>query len=209
VKKVKKVKRVNKAAEIRTLLAEGVDVGTISKKLHIPKPYVIQVRWHWKKAGSPPPKKAKPQPKKLFIQPQHLDKALKLLGSEPKKSPREIWDAREKQLTEEMEARQKVDVTETFSGLFGAALPKLQGEPAKFDWSAFEETREDPVNHPSHYMAGGIETIDFIEAKKLNYRLGNVVKYVSRCGLKSDNPLEDLRKARWYLDREIENLSGW
>lgn len=187
MKKVKKVKRVNKAAEIRTLLAEGVDVGTISKKLHIPKPYVIQVRWHWKKAGSPPPKKAKPQPKKLFIQPQHLDKALKLLESEP----------------------QKVEVTETFSDLFGTALPKHEGTLAKFDWSAFEETREDPVNHPDHYTAGGIETIDFIEAKKLNYHLGNVVKYVSRCGLKSDNPLEDLKKARWYLDREIENLSGW
>ena len=61
----------------------------------------------------------------------------------------------------------------------------------------------DPVNHPPHYTKGGIETIDFIEAKDLNYRLGNVVKYVSRAGKKDSDPLEDLRKARWYLDREI------
>jgi hypothetical protein len=52
---------------------------------------------------------------------------------------------------------------------------------------------------------GGIETIDFIEAKQLSYHLGNVVKYVSRAGHKGER-LEDLKKARWYLDREIENL---
>ena len=64
-------------------------------------------------------------------------------------------------------------------------------------------SRDDTVNHPPHYRAGGIETIDFIEAKDLNYRLGNVVKYVSRAGKKASDPLEDLKKARWYLDREI------
>ena len=63
----------------------------------------------------------------------------------------------------------------------------------------------DMVNHPPHYKAGGIETIDFIEAKKLGYNLGNVVKYVSRAELKVDK-LEDLQKARWYLNREITNL---
>lgn len=63
----------------------------------------------------------------------------------------------------------------------------------------------DPVNHPAHYTAGGIETIDFIEAKKLGYNLGNVVKYITRSGLKG-NKLEDLRKAQWYLSREIATL---
>lgn len=67
------------------------------------------------------------------------------------------------------------------------------------------KTSEDLVNHPPHYKAGGIETIDFIEAKGLGYHLGNVVKYVSRAGLKGTNTgLEDLKKARWYLDRAIE-----
>ena len=63
--------------------------------------------------------------------------------------------------------------------------------------------RHDPVNHPSHYCDGGIETIDFIEAKGLPYHLGNAVKYISRAG-KKDDELEDLKKARWYLDRFIQ-----
>ena len=60
----------------------------------------------------------------------------------------------------------------------------------------------DPVNHPAHYKAGGIETIDFIEAKKLNYNLGNVVKYITRSDLKG-NRKQDLEKALWYLNREL------
>ncbi len=79
----------------------------------------------------------------------------------------------------------------------------------------------DQVNSPSHYTDGGIETIDFIEAKKLNYNLGNVVKYISRAGKKNNyiafngtlNPkytktIEDLEKAAWYLAREIKTLKG-
>ena len=68
----------------------------------------------------------------------------------------------------------------------------------------FEPT-SDPVNHPAHYKVGGIETIDFIEAKKLGYNLGNVVKYLTRADHKG-NKLEDLRKAQWYLTREINSL---
>jgi len=63
----------------------------------------------------------------------------------------------------------------------------------------------DMVNHPPHYKAGGVETIDFIEAKELGYHLGNVVKYVSRADHKG-NKLEDLKKAQWYLARAIEKL---
>lgn len=63
----------------------------------------------------------------------------------------------------------------------------------------------DPVNHPRHYVFGGIETIDFIEAKNLSYCLGNVIKYISRAEHKGKQ-LEDLRKARFYLDREISKL---
>ena len=67
---------------------------------------------------------------------------------------------------------------------------------------AQEAPAPDMVNHPPHYMTGGIETIDFIEAKHLDYHLGNVVKYITRAGKKSDE-IEDLKKARWYLDRAI------
>lgn len=66
------------------------------------------------------------------------------------------------------------------------------------------EPKPDAVNHPAHYKVGGIETIDFIEAKKLGYNLGNVVKYITRSDHKG-NRLQDLRKAQWYLEREIWN----
>jgi hypothetical protein len=65
------------------------------------------------------------------------------------------------------------------------------------------EPKSDPINHPAHYKIGGIETIDFIEAKSLDYNLGNVVKYITRADHKG-NKLEDLRKAQWYLTRAIE-----
>lgn len=62
----------------------------------------------------------------------------------------------------------------------------------------------DNVNHPAHYTDGKIEVIDFIEDKKLNYHLGNAVKYISRAGKKDpDKYVEDLQKAVWYLQREI------
>jgi hypothetical protein len=64
----------------------------------------------------------------------------------------------------------------------------------------------DNVNHPAHYKVGGIETIDFIEAKQLNYNLGNVVKYITRADHKG-NTSEDLLKARWYLNREIAKIN--
>jgi hypothetical protein len=65
----------------------------------------------------------------------------------------------------------------------------------------------DAVNHPSHYTDGGIETIDFIEAKKLPYHLGNAVKYISRAGKKDQNKtIEDLQKAVWYIERYIKVL---
>jgi len=64
---------------------------------------------------------------------------------------------------------------------------------------------DDMVNSPPHYTTGGIETIDFIEAKELDYRLGNVVKYITRSGHKGDK-LKDLEKAQWYLNRAIDNL---
>lgn len=65
----------------------------------------------------------------------------------------------------------------------------------------------DPVNHPIHYCDGGIEVIDYIDAKDFNYHLGNVIKYVSRAG-KKGSTVEDLKKARWYLDREIKILGA-
>jgi hypothetical protein len=66
----------------------------------------------------------------------------------------------------------------------------------------FGASNVDLVNSPPHYRVGGIETIDFIEAKNLNYNLGNAVKYITRSDHK-DNRVQDLEKARWYIEREI------
>jgi len=60
----------------------------------------------------------------------------------------------------------------------------------------------DVITKPQHYVHGGIETWDVIEAWRLNYNLGNVVKYISRANHKG-NRLEDLKKAQAYLNREI------
>lgn len=62
------------------------------------------------------------------------------------------------------------------------------------------------VNSPSHYhKASGVEVIVAIEAWGLGFCLGNVIKYVARAGRKdSGTRMEDLHKARWYLNRELE-----
>lgn len=66
-----------------------------------------------------------------------------------------------------------------------------------------EQVEEDRINHPDHYTAGGIEVYDFIEAWNLDFACGNVIKYVARAPYKGKH-LEDLKKARWYLERAIE-----
>ena len=60
---------------------------------------------------------------------------------------------------------------------------------------------DDPVNSPKHYTQGNMEVITAIEGMALDYHQGNVVKYVSRYRYK--NGIEDLRKAKWYIDRLI------
>lgn len=64
------------------------------------------------------------------------------------------------------------------------------------------------VNSPAHYNDGKIEVIDYIEDKKLGFCLGNVIKYVSRAGKKDpEKEIEDLNKAKWYLERRIKELA--
>lgn len=62
------------------------------------------------------------------------------------------------------------------------------------------------VNHPDHYTSGKIEVWDYIKDQKLNYFLGNAVKYISRAGKKDRSKyVEDLQKAIVYLQKEIKN----
>lgn len=63
----------------------------------------------------------------------------------------------------------------------------------------------DPVNHPAHYQSEGMEVIDVIEAFNLGFPLGNAVKYILRAG-KKDNRLQDLQKAAWYINHEINKI---
>lgn len=88
-------------------------------------------------------------------------------------------------------------------------VPKKKEEVVQIIEEAITQTvalpKEDVINHPSHYTRGKIEVIDFIEDQQLPYHLGNVIKYIARAGYKGDK-LEDLKKARWYLDRYINGV---
>ena len=66
-------------------------------------------------------------------------------------------------------------------------------------------TKKETIDHPDHYHPGVYEAINVIEAWNLSFNLGNVIKYISRAGVKDPHKyLEDLKKASWYLQREIE-----
>ena len=79
-------------------------------------------------------------------------------------------------------------------------LMNMQKQPKKI----VIEQPIDIVNHPPHYKANGMEVIEVIEAFNLGYNLGNTVKYCLRAGKKDKNKIkEDLEKAKWYLEREI------
>ena len=65
---------------------------------------------------------------------------------------------------------------------------------------------KDTVNHPAHYNVGTIEVIDAIESWQLNFSRGSAVKYIARAGHKDDE-IEDLKKAAWYINREIQRLT--
>ncbi len=72
-----------------------------------------------------------------------------------------------------------------------------------------DKVSEDTINNPRHYthMEPEYEPINVIEAWGLNYHLGNVLKYISRAGIKDPSTeVEELKKAEWYLTRHINNL---
>ena len=94
----------------------------------------------------------------------------------------------------------------------GEIIPSMQvlkriSEALNIDYKELnaEEDKKEMVNHPSHYNMGKYEAIDVIEDWGLGFNLGNTVKYISRAGHK-DNILQDLKKALWYLDREIKRI---
>ena len=210
---------MSKAKKILTLLSQGKTVAEVAKATKSAKNYVYYVRWTDAQKNKKSSAKKKPskiiaavkemktaldalekertdeartttlnkKPTKLFVQPKYLKPALKLVNE-----------------SEENVRKMHKDF-DNLVNFHARRFTKEEIEALDKDWVELPKDHvvgADLVNHPPHYKTGGIETIDFIEAKDLNYRLGNVIKYVSRAGKKGD-PLEDLRKAKWYLEREI------
>lgn len=106
------------------------------------------------------------------------------------------------------EDRQKIDSKETVDRQKEDSKKEtVQVPTAEHMAKMYGNIEHDAVNHPSHYTRGKIEVIDFIEDQQLPYHLGNVIKYIARAGYKGDK-LEDLKKARWYLDRYINEVMG-
>ena len=64
------------------------------------------------------------------------------------------------------------------------------------------------IDHPKYYKAGGIEAIDVIEDWKLDFCLGNAIKYIARAGKKSDDVKTDLEKAAWYIKHHAEGVKA-
>lgn len=163
--------------KIRRLLAKGASTAEIAKKLKIKPAYVHTVKWLDKKA------KAK---QKVQVERSHDPKVVKA-EKDYLKTVKTAMDAIQKK-------PQRVMIN---------LARRKDGAIIDLDKGGEVISPPDLVNHPAHYKTGGIETIDFIEAKDLNYRLGNVVKYVARAGKKATDPVQDLEKAAWYLQREI------
>jgi hypothetical protein len=171
-----------KKEKILAALAAGQDAATVAKKFGVSKSYVYVTRW---KANKKKPAKKKAGKKENPIE----------------------W----KPFEQLKKAKEALDTLDPDSPLNWPDSPfnwKWVDLPAEAEIPQTDK-KIDPVNSPPHYTAGGIETIDFIEAKDFNYRLGNVIKYVSRAGKKVDgDPITDLEKAKWYLDREIATRKG-
>lgn len=171
---------MSKSAKIRRMLAKGLDAKEIVKRLKVPVNLVHQVKYAQKKA-------------KNLTTVRNSESRKAVLKRTMPKIEAEVRDV-----------KAAMDILDADS-ITTRKFTKAEMSALDKNWVEFPSdyvVGSDRVNSPPHYTAGGIETIDFIEAKDLNYRLGNVIKYVSRAE-KKDNPLEDLKKAKWYLEREI------
>jgi hypothetical protein len=117
-----------------------------------------------------------------------------------------LWKLKQPKRAKKMGRPKKAVLTQNLSDM-AWKITQGRGRPRMQTVGVFTSNKsfKDLVNHPAHYKVGGIETIDFIEAKKLSYNLGNVVKYITRAEHKG-NTKEDLLKAQWYLNRELKNL---
>lgn len=70
-----------------------------------------------------------------------------------------------------------------------------------------KDSHKEAVDHPDHYQGQGIEVIDIIDSFELDFYRGNIVKYILRAD-KKDNEVEDLKKAKWYLEKLIAKMEN-
>jgi DNA-binding transcriptional regulator GbsR (MarR family) len=201
-----------KTQRINALLASNPELTAkeVAKKLGVTTNLVHQVKWQTKKnsefvskvfarAKMKPTPERSDDPKVIAAEDKYVDAVESLY----KKPTRLLESVREMKTA--LDALDKIKDKPAKMFIQPDHMDdahKLISERFETEYAKYKTTQSDLVNHPPHYKAGGVETIDFIEAKDLNYRLGNVVKYVTRAE-KKGNPIEDLKKARWYLDREI------
>jgi hypothetical protein len=203
-------KQVSNAQRIRDYIKEHpfAKAKTIAEALKLPSTYVHSTMWAERK---------KAKAKKVTLNISQLELAKKLgitakqyaegLLAEQKKKP-----IKKPKVVKKPEMKKFLGVTiakDDITNLTDEQVSRLVANLGKPKQRMLEpvqiemfEPKADPVNHPAHYKVGGIETIDFIEAKKLNYNLGNVVKYLTRADHKG-NRKQDLEKAKWYLEREL------
>ena len=171
------IKKITKSAQIREYVAANPKAKSadVAKAIGVTPAYVSTVMWNAKKKA----KVAKKAKKATLTLPKPKWEQLGLFSS-TKSLGQLAYEA-------------------------GVGMAKLRMEGDRGGQIEMFEPKADPVNNPAHYTVGGIETIDFIEAKQLGYNLGNVIKYLTRADHKG-NKMEDLRKAQWYLTREINSL---
>ena len=201
------IKKVTKAAQVRSYVAKNPKAkpAEVAEAIGVGLQYVYTVLWNAKKKAGVKAKKTKltlpkPQWKRVVIGTSEVSIKDKLKEYEDKKTKEQVdhyWRAVGEVQKAGLSAARIAELTAQ------AGKPKARMQSSEPMQVEMFET--DPVDHPAHYKVGGIETIDFIEAKKLNYNIGNVVKYLTRADYKG-NKLEDLRKAQWYLTREISTL---
>lgn len=170
----------------------------VAKALGTTAGYVYTITHHMKRKAA----------KKVPITKKVIDERLKLAKAEGQKNMVRVHLSTSNRPFDEYITMHKDDVTKLTPEQTERIVSNL-GQPRMRMQSGITmiEPKHDNVNHPAHYKVGGMETIDFIEAKGLGYNLGNVVKYITRADHKG-NLVEDLKKARWYLNREISKLDG-
>jgi hypothetical protein len=184
--------KTTKAAKILALTEKGGSVKDIAKAVKCDDAYVYYVRWMNKN------KKKKPSKIVEAVKQTQADLKLPRIKRDEKA---EAWKKKNPWFG--------VDENKTAYALKLHEKLVKEGIDPRSDAYYTRINKEikllDTVNQPPHYTDGGVDTLTYIEAKDLNYRLGNVVKYISRCGKKlNSDPLQDLMKARFYLQREID-----